>query len=332
MSSSAVSPFRRSNSFLAVRTPTTSSTLGMVSVKEKGSHDDLDDDHYVEDVENYNGGMSYTSQTGNKTGMFSLSSRLPNLLGTTSTATTNNSDNTDQQIETSPNHNGSSNGGGTSSLLGSTFNLSKTIVGAGFLSLPYGIASFADNSLAIIPSLLLLMSIGWIAIYSFKSIGRACEMYHAKSFAEVWSRVVDNKTSRLLPLIIVIKTLLGCLAFSIVISDLLVGICGRFDCPIIFMNRNIVLVVVTTFVLYPLACMKKLDALKYSSAIGLVATIYCAVFIMIRYCDRSYQEGGRYFRDIDKHLQPFFSSATHPTQVTNTGSYILVSHSYFLCK
>ena len=191
---------------------------------------------------------------------------------------------------------------GNSSLLTSTFNLSKTIIGAGFLSLPFGIASYADNPLAIIPSVIFLLLIGWIAIYSFKSIGRACELYHAKTFAEVWSRVVDAKTARLLPLLIVIKTLLGCLAFSIVIGDLFLEILASFQAPNWLLNRHVIIILFTTFVLFPLTSMRKLDALKYSSAFGLFATIYCAFFIIFRYLDRSYQEGGYYFQSISADL------------------------------
>lgn len=77
----------------------------------------------------------------------------------------------------------------------SVFNLAKSIIGAGVLSLPNGVAVFADGSTsALIPSSIICTIFGLAAAYSFSSIGRVCKEYDSKSFQDVWAKSVDPKS------------------------------------------------------------------------------------------------------------------------------------------
>lgn len=107
---------------------------------------------------------------------------------------------------------------GSSTITSSMFNLGKTILGAGVLSLPFGVAAVTDKFEGLYPATALLLIMGAISAYSFASIGRACEKHNARSFAEAWSKSVDPKTGGLLSFIILFKTLFACLVFSIIIG------------------------------------------------------------------------------------------------------------------
>lgn len=64
--------------------------------------------------------------------------------------------------------------GGEASMSVSTFNLAKSIIGAGVLSLPSGVAFFADEPSALVPSVAICAVFGLMAAYTFSSIGNIC--------------------------------------------------------------------------------------------------------------------------------------------------------------
>lgn len=41
---------------------------------------------------------------------------------------------------------------------------------------------------------------------------------------------------------------------------------------------------------------------------GLLGTIYCALFMIIRYWDNSYSNTGRFYRDLAVHFRPVFDT------------------------
>ena len=75
---------------------------------------------------------------------------------------------------------------GDSDVLPSIFNLAKTILGAGVLSLPSGVAAFSSNPSALYVSSSLLLIMGIMSAYSFSSIGKACKIHNTNKFSEAW--------------------------------------------------------------------------------------------------------------------------------------------------
>lgn len=71
---------------------------------------------------------------------------------------------------TASNENNKEKKGGEAGIATSTFNLAKSIIGAGVLSLPSGVAFFADEKAALIPSSIICIVFGLIAAYSFSLI------------------------------------------------------------------------------------------------------------------------------------------------------------------
>lgn len=109
--------------------------------------------------------------------------------------------------------------GGSASLSTSTFNLAKSIIGAGVLSLPSGVAFFADEPSALIPASAICALFGLVAAYSFSSIGKVCRDTKSKSFQEVWEKTVSPKTAWTISGSITAMCFLASLAYSIFIGD-----------------------------------------------------------------------------------------------------------------
>jgi amino acid permease len=109
--------------------------------------------------------------------------------------------------------------GGSASLSASTFNLAKSIIGAGVLSLPSGVAFFADEPSALMPASVICAVFGLVAAYSFSSIGKVCRDTKSKSFQEVWEKTVSPKTAWTISGSITAMCFLASLAYSIFIGD-----------------------------------------------------------------------------------------------------------------
>ena len=134
---------------------------------------------------------------------------------------------------------------GTSSVSSSIFNLAKTILGAGTLSIPAGVAGFSDKGTALFPARFvqkesvhafiqytnsftllnsntysaMVITLGLLSAYSFSSIGTACKTHNVKSYAKAWAKSTDKPKSAIaVSSLITFKTFFACLAYSIIIG------------------------------------------------------------------------------------------------------------------
>ena len=108
---------------------------------------------------------------------------------------------------------------GTSSISSSIFNLAKCILGAGILSLPSGVARFSYDTSGLLPSSALLAIMGLMSAYSFQSIGRTCSIHGVKTISEAWGKAVHEGSKKLILALILFKTCLACLCYSIIIGN-----------------------------------------------------------------------------------------------------------------
>lgn len=108
---------------------------------------------------------------------------------------------------------------GGASVSTSSFNLAKSIVGAGVLSLPGGVALFSDQPKALLPATLACGAFALMGAYSFSMIGRICEEHNAKTFKEAWSKSISPTSSWIITSIVASLCFLGSLAYSIIIGD-----------------------------------------------------------------------------------------------------------------
>ncbi|CAM9690636.1 unnamed protein product, partial [Sphacelaria rigidula] len=64
--------------------------------------------------------------------------------------------------------------------------------------------------------------------------------------------------------------------------------------------------VLTALLFWRFRSSQDLSALSYTSMLGVFGTLYTAVVMAIRYFDKSYVEGGRFFAGLAENARPFF--------------------------
>lgn len=195
---------------------------------------------------------------------------------------------------------------GDSDVLSSQFNLAKTILGAGILSLPSGIAAFSDSRMSLIPATGVLIFMSLMSAYTFSSIGSACEQHNVRGFADAWGSSVDKKSAVAISTAVTVKTFFACLAYGIIIGDTFSSLAKSANFPSLLQDRANVIIGITAAIIFPLNLLKNLDALKYTSILGLGGIFYCCLFVTKRYFDGSYAPGGQFFNDIE--IKPSFDS------------------------
>jgi len=209
----------------------------------------------------------------------------------------------------------------------SVFNLAKTILGAGILSLPSGVAAFTDDAGGLWPASGLLVVMGLISAYSFASIGRACRLHDVRTFSDAWGKSVGPKSAVVISSVITLKTFFSCLAFSIIIGDSFSSIFKSFGLPAVLTTRTNVILGLTSLVIFPLCLLKNLDALKTTSIMGLGGIVYCALFMAVRLVDGSYRgPNGRFFKDISDAVKPSFNQRVTTAAASSSHAiFVLIS-------
>ena len=93
-----------------------------------------------------------------------------------------------------------------------------------------------------------------------------------------------------------IAPIIGCLANTIVLTDVLKLVSRSFGAPIWFYsNRNLVIGSLLTFILYPICTLKDLSALKSVSVVGILGQFTAMSVLGFRLFDKSYLPTGKYF-------------------------------------
>lgn len=176
-------------------------------------------------------------------------------------------------------------GGGTATIPNEVFNLVKSIVGAGVLSLPAGIAAFGNAPSAVIPATALIGVVGIISAYTFQMIGRVCAASKTDSYSDAWDKVVGTKTSWIIALSCLVDCFAGNLSYSMILAD--TGVALLKTCGIAA-TRTQSLLGITGGVLLPLCFMKNLSSLAPFSLVGIIGMLYTTVAMAIRYFGKAY--------------------------------------------
>lgn len=197
-----------------------------------------------------------------------------------------------------------SQGGGTATIPNEVFNLIKSIVGAGVLSLPYGIAAYGDAPSALVPGIILIAVAGLFSAYTFGLIGRVCQRTKTDSYAEAWDVTVGRSTSALVAFSCFFDCFIGNLSYSMILADTVANLAASAGVAV---TRTQALLGFTGTVLLPLCLMKNLASLAPFSLVGIIGMLYTTCAMGIRWMSKSYQMGGAFY---DSQLSiPAFGSA-----------------------
>lgn len=151
-----------------------------------------------------------------------------------------------------------SSGEGTATIPNEVFNLVKSIVGAGVLSLPYGVAAFGNAPSALAPGIGLIAVTGLISAYTFGLIGRICQKTKTSSYADAWDVAVGKSTSALIAFSCFFDCFMGNLSYSMILADTVANLAASAGYAL---TRTQALLGVTSVVLFPLCMLKNLSSL-----------------------------------------------------------------------
>jgi len=200
------------------------------------------------------------------------------------------------------------------------FNLVKSIVGAGVLSLPAGIAAFGNSRSAVLPATLLIIAIGAVSAYGFSLIGRVCAETNAKSYREAWDKTVGTSSSWITAFSSTFSCLGANLAYSMILADTFQNLLSTVG---VSLTRTQTLFGVTLFILTPLCLLKDLSSLAPFSLLGIMGMAYTAIAMAVRYFDGSYAvPAGKFLAD--GIVVPSFGNKG-AMSVFNPSSFILIS-------
>ncbi|CAN1178426.1 Amino acid transporter AVT6C [Linum perenne] len=165
------------------------------------------------------------------------------------------------------------------SVSGAVFNVSTTIIGAGIMSIPATL-----KVLGVIPAFLMIVAIAWLADVSVEFLIRYTRSGHTTTYAGVMREAFGGLGSAAVQISVMI-TNLGCLVvYLIIIGDVLSGkeehlglLQGWFGVSY-WNSRAFALFLVLIFVLLPLVMFKRVESLKFSSAVSvLLAVIFVGI-------------------------------------------------------
>ena len=153
------------------------------------------------------------------------------------------------------------------------FNLIKSIVGAGVLGLPAGIAAFGDAPSAVLPALGLLMAIGTMSAYGFSLIGRLCYYTKSYSYRQVWEKTVSPTTAWIPAAACLLVTSCSVLTYSMILSNTIPALASFLN-PNWSLSATQGLLGITLVVLLPLCLLKNLKSLAPFSLLGIIGMVY----------------------------------------------------------
>jgi sodium-coupled neutral amino acid transporter 11 len=112
-----------------------------------------------------------------------------------------------------------------------------------------------------------------------------------EDFKALAAKTYGPSVARALGVVLVSKTFLICLTFSIVIADMFTAILQSFGFAA---GRNGVLLSASAGVLLPLCLLRDLSSLAFTSVLGSGGLVFTVLFMILRMLDGSYGAGGRF--------------------------------------
>ncbi|OBZ87873.1 Vacuolar amino acid transporter 5 [Choanephora cucurbitarum] len=167
-------------------------------------------------------------------------------------------------------------------------NLANTILGTGMLAMPSAMAS-----VGILPGIFLIFFSALASgtgLYFLSVCARRTEGRHASFFA--LSQLTWPSIAVLFDLAIAIKCFGVAVSYLIIIGDLMPQVIDSFtnhaDTWYFLTDRRFWITFFMLTLILPLSFLKRLDSLKYTSLIALVAVIYLCVIVLYHYLSPDY--------------------------------------------
>lgn len=159
----------------------------------------------------------------------------------------------------------------------SVLNLFKNIVGTSILSLSFGVSCSG-----VIPSVAICISFALLSGLTFAFIGTLCVESETATYRGICEKYIHPKTGVWIDLLMAVYTFPACTAYSVFLYDcirvMLVDFAPQAQYEF-YTSRAFIGIILSFFVLLPLSSISKLDKLTFASIFGVVALIYCYIFV-----------------------------------------------------
>ncbi|KAL7190654.1 hypothetical protein ACSBR2_022852 [Camellia fascicularis] len=169
------------------------------------------------------------------------------------------------------------------SFTGAVFNLSTTIVGAGIMALPATM-----KVLGLVLGIVMIIFMAFLTEASIEMLLRSSRVGKTTSYGGVMADAFGKCGRIALQICVLVNNVGVLIVYMIIIGDVLSGTtssgihhAGVFEGwfgPSWWNGRTIVLLVTTLAVFAPLACLKRIDSLKFTSALSVALAV---VFLVI---------------------------------------------------
>ncbi|KAL0283525.1 UNVERIFIED_CONTAM: Amino acid transporter AVT6A [Sesamum angustifolium] len=170
------------------------------------------------------------------------------------------------------------------SFTGAVFNLSTTIVGAGIMALPATL-----KQLGAIPGLITILLAGMLTEKSIEIILRFSKAAKTGSYSGLAADVFSGAGRNILQLCIVMNNVGMLVVYMIIIGDVLsetwsqgvhhTGVMEEWFGLHWWTTRSSILLLTTIFIFAPLISFKRVDSLRYTSALSVILAVVFVVII-----------------------------------------------------
>ena len=135
-----------------------------------------------------------------------------------------------------------------------------------------------------------IVVMGVIYGFFFRLVGQVCDWTKATSYKQAWQETVGNESSQVVAVVVMLKTLLSCLAYSMILADSFQSL--AFAVGLHDATRTQALGCISVFALLPLCLQKDLSALAPFSFVGLLGMGFTTIAMVMRLLDGSYATEG----------------------------------------
>mmetsp|Transcript_46861 Transcript_46861/g.109438 ORF Transcript_46861/g.109438 Transcript_46861/m.109438 type:complete len:459 (+) Transcript_46861:94-1470(+) len=189
------------------------------------------------------------------------------------------------------------------------FNIAKTIIGEGLLSLPAGLAAGTGIYSGVVIALVFYV----VMTYTFWTLGRLCETTGEKTHRGMGDKVTEGVFfGNFMAVANLAQTLSCCVAYALVIGRNAEDVLAPFVSNSWLSSRRGSWVTILIFVLLPLCLLRDLSKLAWASLLGLLCEVGVVSFMIWRFLDGSYSPGGRFYESQTPGLQVAWDETGDP--------------------
>eukprot|EP01084_Bolivina_argentea_P144825 254007_1 len=175
------------------------------------------------------------------------------------------------------------------SVLATVFNIIKNLIGSGILTLPW-----ATANVGLVPFILLISLSFSVSFITWMLLVISAEHLNVYDFRDLAYKTYGNAFARFNDILLIIFPFFICILYSIFAGQFITEALTQYGINISnslsnvhsfseFIATNFFIVTICVFfIMFPLSLLPKLEYLKYSSLIGLIATFFTVGYIA--YC------------------------------------------------